>query len=86
MSNREDCFILLLGEPLERWSQQQWFAPLHYVPLLADGVADERLTVAFFHNPDYTLSIPHPVHGPITVQEHWWMLFNRNRDMIVPKL
>ena len=62
------------------------FAPLHYVPEVAAGIpvgGGNKLTLAYFHNPDYRTVIPHPTLPVITVGEHWWMLFNRNDSEVL---
>eukprot|EP00959_Pyramimonas_sp_CCMP1952_P057974 1210052-Pyramimonas_sp.AAC.1 len=76
---RRDCFLVLLGEPMQRWVADRWFAPLHYIPVPSNPITSPaRLTLAYFHNPDYRLHIPHPTKRRMTVFEHWWMLFDRS--------
>ena len=50
-----DGLIVNIGELMARWTNEQWKATLHRVvnPPEASGSASRRLSLVFFHNPNY---------------------------------
>jgi isopenicillin N synthase-like dioxygenase len=50
-----DSFVVNLGDLLARWTNDRWRSTLHRVPLPpADAwEGSDRLTIAFFHQPNY---------------------------------
>jgi isopenicillin N synthase-like dioxygenase len=81
----ETCLTVLLGEPMQKWSNDRWFAPLHRVDLPSkEDEMGAKYTMAYFRNPDYETVIAAPaaaadrVYPDITVQEHWWGMYNRS--------
>ncbi len=54
----EGGFICNVGDTLARWSNDRWVSTLHRVGLPPSGVPDgDRLSIAFFHNPNYDAEI-----------------------------
>lgn len=52
---RADTFIVNLGDMMSQWTNDRWRSTLHRVvnPPLDAGAAARRLSVVFFHNPNY---------------------------------
>lgn len=50
-----DSFIINIGELMARWTNERWKATLHRVvnPPAAQAAASRRLSLVFFHNPNY---------------------------------
>lgn len=50
-----DSYIVNIGELMARWSNERWKATLHRVvnPSLEQATASRRLSLVFFHNPNY---------------------------------
>lgn len=50
-----DSFIINIGELMARWTNERWKATLHRVvnPPAAQASASRRLSLVFFHNPNY---------------------------------
>jgi len=72
-------FCVILGEAMERWTNNLWHAPEHYVE--ADSIP--RLTMAYFFNPAYDTTLSES----LTVGSHWWQLHDRNSQKeVVPNL
>ena len=82
----DTCVTVLLGEPMQKWSNDRWFAPLHRVdvPVREDEMG-AKYTMAYFCNPDYETVIAAPVaaaermYADITVGEHWWGMYHSSR-------
>lgn len=54
-----DCFIINIGDLMARWTNDAWVSTLHRVvnPPADAGAASRRLSVVFFHNPNYDAEI-----------------------------
>ncbi len=54
-----DTFIINIGELMARWTNDRWVATLHRVinPPRLDAANTRRLSIVFFHNPDYDADI-----------------------------
>lgn len=54
-----DSFIVNIGELMARWTNERWKATLHRVvnPPLEQAAASRRLSLVFFHNPNYDASV-----------------------------
>jgi isopenicillin N synthase-like dioxygenase len=50
-----DSYIVNIGELMARWTNERWRATLHRVvnPPAAQAAASRRLSLVFFHNPNY---------------------------------
>ncbi len=50
-----DCFIINIGDLMERWTNDYWVSTLHRVvnPPLDAGAGSRRQSLVFFHNPNY---------------------------------
>lgn len=53
------AFIINIGELMARWTNDRWIATLHRVvnPPRAKAHDSERLSLVFFHNPNYDTDI-----------------------------
>ncbi len=50
----EGGFICNIGDAMARWTNDRWVSTLHRVGLPpAGGSAEDRISIVFFHNPDY---------------------------------
>lgn len=61
-----DTFIVNIGDLLARWTNDTWVSTLHRVvnPPAEAGAASRRLSLVFFHNPNYDAPIESLVPGP----------------------
>ena len=50
-----DAFVVNLGDLMAEWTNDRWVSTLHRVvnPSRAAGAAARRLSMAFFHQPNY---------------------------------
>lgn len=50
-----DSYVINIGELMARWTNERWRATLHRVvnPPAEQGEASRRLSLVFFHNPNY---------------------------------
>eukprot|EP00961_Rhodomonas_salina_P221121 2989508-Rhodomonas_salina.3 len=82
----EECLAILLGEPMEKWSNGRWFAPLHCVdvPTKPEEMS-AKYTMAYFRNPDYETIIAASGQctarkfPDVSVADHWWGMFERSK-------
>lgn len=51
----EDCFIINIGDLMELWTSNRWVSTLHRV--VAKSNQPGRLSLAFFHQPDWDAEI-----------------------------
>ena len=75
------AFVVNLGDLMAAWTNDRWTSTLHRV-VVPDGDTDDRLSIAFFHQPAYdariecipTCTSPHepPRYAPTTSGE--WIL------------
>jgi isopenicillin N synthase-like dioxygenase len=54
-----DSFIINIGELMARWTNEKWRANLHRVvnPPIDQAAASRRLSLIFFHNPNYDADV-----------------------------
>jgi isopenicillin N synthase-like dioxygenase len=86
-----DTFVVNLGDLMAEWTNDRWVSTLHRVanPPSTAGAAARRLSMAFFHQPNYdavirclpTCTAPDrpPRYGSTTSGEHVWMKINKHR-------
>lgn len=86
-----DSFIINIGELMARWTNGQWQATLHRVvnPPAALAEASRRLSLVFFHNPNYDAPVAAlpgtvpageaPKYPPTTSGEHLRAQFVRTQ-------
>jgi isopenicillin N synthase-like dioxygenase len=88
-----DAFVVNLGDLMAEWTNDRWVSTLHRVvnPSRAAGAAARRLSMAFFHQPNYDAVIQclptcadadrPPRYGTTTSGEHVWMKINKHREI-----
>ena len=81
------CFIVNIGDLMARWTNDAWVSTLHRVvnPPLERGAESRRLSLVFFHNPNYDAEVSciptclkpgeTPKYPPTTSGEHLRRLF-----------
>jgi isopenicillin N synthase-like dioxygenase len=86
-----DAFVVNLGDLMAEWTNDRWVSTLHRVvnPPSTAGAAARRLSMAFFHQPNYDAVIQclptctaqdrPPRYGTTTSGEHVWMKINKHR-------
>ncbi|MBV8412740.1 MAG: isopenicillin N synthase family oxygenase [Alphaproteobacteria bacterium] len=86
-----DAFVVNLGDLMAEWTNDRWVSTLHRVanPPATAGAAARRLSMAFFHQPNYDAVIQclptcttaeRPArYGSTTSGEHVWMKINKHR-------
>ncbi|MCU0984988.1 MAG: isopenicillin N synthase family oxygenase [Acetobacteraceae bacterium] len=86
-----DCFIVNIGELMARWTNETWRATLHRVvnPPEEKAAASRRLSLVFFHNPNYDAPVAAlpgtvvlgqmPKYPPTTSGEHLRAQFTRTQ-------
>ncbi len=86
-----DSFIVNIGELMARWTNEEWRANLHRVvnPPMEQAAASRRLSLIFFHNPNYNADVralpgtvptgETPKHAPTTSGEHLRRQFLRTQ-------
>ncbi len=84
-------FIVNLGDLMAEWTNDRWVSTLHRVvnPPRDKAVGSRRLSMAFFHQPNYDAVIEclptcsasgrPPRYGRTTSGEHVWMKINKHR-------
>jgi isopenicillin N synthase-like dioxygenase len=84
-------FIVNLGDLMAEWTNDRWVSTLHRVinPPRDRAVGSRRLSMAFFHQPNYDAVIEclptcydaghQPRYGRTTSGEHVWMKINKHR-------
>ncbi|BBK32756.1 isopenicillin N synthase-like dioxygenase [Stella humosa] len=87
-----DSFVVNIGDLMAMWTNDRWVSTLHRVgnPPRADAAASRRLSLVFFHQPNYDALIeclpscraPNepPRHPPITSGAHRLRKLNRAND------
>ena len=54
----EGAFICNIGDAMARWTNDRWVSTLHRVGVPPAGApAEDRISIAFFHNPNYDAEI-----------------------------
>ena len=53
----EGGFICNIGDAMMRWTNHRWVSTLHRVGLPEDADSPDRISVVFFHNPNYDAEI-----------------------------
>lgn len=88
-----DAFVVNLGDLMAEWTNDRWVSTLHRVvnPPLAAGESARRLSMAFFHQPNYDAVIQclptcaepgrPPRYMKTTSGEHVWMKINKHREV-----
>lgn len=88
----EDAFVVNLGDLMAEWTNDRWVSTLHRVvnPSRAAGDAARRISMTFFHQPNYDAVIQclptctdaarPPRYGTTTSGEHVWMKINKQRQ------
>jgi len=88
-----DAFVVNLGDLMAEWTNDRWVSTLHRVvnPSRAAGAAARRLSMAFFHQPNYDAVIQclptcadanrPPRYRTTTSGEHVWMKINKHREI-----
>jgi isopenicillin N synthase-like dioxygenase len=87
-----DAFVVNLGDLMAEWTNDRWVSTLHRVvnPPRSAGSAARRLSMAFFHQPNYDavieclptcIAADRPArYGRTTSGEHVWMKINKQRS------
>lgn len=87
-----DAFVVNLGDLMAEWTNDRWVSTLHRVvnPSRAAGEAARRLSMTFFHQPNYDAVVQclptcadadrPPRYGTTTSGEHVWMKINKQRQ------
>jgi len=82
-----DSFIVNIGDLLARWTNDAWVSTLHRVvnPPEDAGAASRRLSLVFFHNPNYDAPIENLTGGvakypPTTSGAHLAKLFRTTQN------
>jgi isopenicillin N synthase-like dioxygenase len=52
-----DAFVINIGDLMARWTDDRWVSTLHRVVIPADGGAERRQSLAFFHQPNWDADI-----------------------------
>ena len=88
-----DAFVVNLGDLMAEWTNDRWVSTLHRVvnPSRSAGDAARRLSMAFFHQPNYDAVIQclptcaepgrPPRYMKTTSGEHVWMKINKHREV-----
>ena len=88
-----DAFVVNLGDLMAEWTNDRWVSTLHRVvnPSRSAGAAARRLSMAFFHQPNYDAVIQclptcadasrPPRYGTTTSGEHVWTKINKHREI-----
>ena len=86
------CFVVNIGDMLARWTNDRWVSTLHRVvnPSRSAGAAARRLSMAFFHQPNYDAVIQclptcaeagrPPRYMKTTSGEHVWTKITKHRQ------
>ncbi len=54
----EGGFVCNIGDAMARWTNDRWVSTLHRVGIPpADAAAEDRISIVFFHNPNYDAEI-----------------------------
>jgi len=84
-------FIINLGDLMAEWTNDRWVSTLHRVgnPPRDKALGSRRISMAFFHQPNYDAVIEclptcrstaqPPRYGRTTSGEHVWMKINKHR-------
>ncbi len=87
-----DSFVVNIGDLMAMWTNDRWVSTLHRVanPVRADAGRSRRLSLVFFHQPNYDALIEclpsclapgqHPRHAPITSGAHRLLKLNKAND------
>jgi isopenicillin N synthase-like dioxygenase len=88
-----EAFVVNLGDLMAEWTNDRWVSTLHRVvnPPRAAGEGARRLSMAFFHQPNYDAVIQclptcaepgrPPRYMKTTSGEHVWMKINKHREV-----
>ncbi|MGE0153462.1 MAG: isopenicillin N synthase family dioxygenase [Reyranellaceae bacterium] len=91
----EGGFMINIGDLMAQWTNDRWVSTLHRVvnPPPASGFGTRRLSVAFFHQPNYDALIEcipsclqpgeAPRHAPITSGDHKRMKFAKANKVAI---
>jgi isopenicillin N synthase-like dioxygenase len=52
-----DSFVVNVGDLLARWTNDRWRSTMHRVVNPPDGTDDERVSIAFFHQPGFDVRV-----------------------------
>ncbi|WP_374441308.1 isopenicillin N synthase family dioxygenase [Stella sp.] len=86
---RPESFVVNIGDLMAMWTNDRWVSTLHRVgnPARADAAASRRISLVFFHQPNYDAVIEclpsclapgaAPRHPPITSGAHRLLKLNR---------
>ena len=87
-----DAFVVNLGDLMAEWTNDRWVSTLHRVvnPSRSAGTAARRISMAFFHQPNYDAVIQclptcteaeRPArYSTTTSGEHVWMKIRKHRE------
>jgi isopenicillin N synthase-like dioxygenase len=86
------AYIVNIGDLMARWTNDTWVSTLHRVvnPPADAGAAARRLSLVFFHNPNFDARIESLVAGqpakypPTTSGEHLQRLFTATQNASPP--
>ncbi len=85
------CFVVNIGDLMERWTNDAWVSTLHrvVVPPAGAGAESRRQSLVFFHNPNYDAAVAAlpgtvaagaaPIFPPTTSGEHLRAQFVRTQ-------
>jgi isopenicillin N synthase-like dioxygenase len=88
------CFIVNIGDLLQRWTNDRWVSTLHRVvnPPIERRGGSRRQSIVFFHNPNYDATIDaidtcvaageRPRYAPTTSGEHLRSLFVKTQNYV----
>ena len=76
-------FIVNIGDLMERWTNDVWRSTLHRVvnPPINSGSESRRMSVAYFHTPNYETQVTSSKYPPITAGAHHKEKINRNNNV-----
>lgn len=82
------CYIINIGDLMARWSNDNWVSTLHRVvnPPLEAAADSQRLSLVFFHNPNYDAEICNLMpeqaakYPPTTSGQHLRELYVRTQN------
>jgi len=78
-----DAFIVNIGDLMERWTNDNWRSTLHRVvnPPVNTGSEARRMSVVYFHTPNYDTEVTCSKYPPITAGAHHKEKINRNNSV-----
>ncbi len=77
------AFIVNIGDLMERWTNGAWRSTLHRVvnPPVNTGLESRRMSVAYFHTPNYETQVTSSKYQPITAGAHQKEKINLNNSV-----